>query len=121
MNIAVPMMGIRVAPRLCFAQDILLVRAADGAASELKQVHVGPLSDPWAFIEWVERQQVEVVLCCGVNRQACATLDARGITVIWGLTGEAELVVSEYLEGQLSGTRVPGKPGVHCGRGQIKH
>ena len=77
------------------------MQAEDDQLEESQQVHVGRLPGPWAFLKWFERQQVDVVLCCGVNRQASATLEARGVTLIWGLTGEAEQIVADYLSGQL--------------------
>ena len=117
MRIAIPLMGSRIAPRLCFAQDLLLVQAENGEVHEQERVHVGRLPGPWAFLEWFERQRVDLVLCCGVNRQASSSLGARGVQVIWGLTGEADQVVADFLGGQLD-KYAPGSVGPDLGTGR---
>jgi len=100
-RIAVPLLGTRIAPRLCHAQDLLIVSTADGEVGERQQINVGESGGVWAFVDWFCRQQIDLVLCCGVNAQAQKTLNARGVEVVSGLTGEAEEVVSEYLTGTL--------------------
>jgi len=102
MRIAIPLIGTRVAPRLCLARDVLVLETTDGELRAQRQIHVGRLSDPWAFLEWLAQQAIDLVLCCGVTRQACATLSARGVHVVWGLTGEAEQIAADFLAGRLS-------------------
>ena len=102
MKIAVPVLGTRIAPRLCYAVDFLIVRAEDGKALDQQIMTVGQFPRINAFVDWIAQQGIKAVLCCGGNRQALAALETRGVEVIWGLTGEAEERVGAYLSGALN-------------------
>ena len=102
MKITVPVMGTRIAPRLCFARDFLIVRAEAGEAQDQQRVSVGQFPMLSAFVDWITQQGIEAVLCCGANRWAITALESKGVEVIWGLTGEAEERIKAYLGGTLT-------------------
>jgi predicted Fe-Mo cluster-binding NifX family protein len=110
-KIAVPLFGTRIAPRLCFATELLLVLAGDSEAMDCRNLNVGQFPDHQSFVNWVVQQGIGVVLCCGVNHRTSAELVSRGIQVVCGLTGESTEVVRAYLDGTLD---VP--PGRHNSR-----
>jgi predicted Fe-Mo cluster-binding NifX family protein len=84
---------------------------------EWRHIRIGDPPCMWELLERISREGVDVVICCGVNRQASALLDSQGVQVLWGITGEAEEVVSAYLDGRLNepGPRMWPVPGEHGG------
>ena len=102
MKIAVPVLGTRIAPRLCFTRDFLIVEAVGREAQGQQRVSVGEFPMLSAFVDWITQQGVGAVLCCGANRWAITALESKGVEVIWGLTGEAEERIKAYLDGTLN-------------------
>lgn len=104
--LAIPLFGDDLAPRFCAADELLVVEVSDGGvAASVRRTSLGGLS-------WVGRlDQIAalggtVMLCCGFNKGFLAHAEQRGIQVIWGLAGEARVVVEAYLEGDLEPHRL---------------
>ena len=100
MTIAVPVLNHRIAPRLCFARDILVFSAPGYGTLQGSEKIVSLEVQPTflEFAKFLKEQGVEVVLCCGVNRQARYLLEAMGMEVVTGLTGDAREVAQAFLD-----------------------
>jgi len=109
LKIAVPLFENRIAPRLCFAREILFF-SIDAEKKDTSNVQLKyhtentekiiEIDYGMSFLDltkWLKNQAVDIVLCCGINRQASYLLQAMGIEVVQGLTGEARQVIEDFL------------------------
>jgi len=116
-KVAVPLFGRFVAPRFCFAQEVLVatVKAGKVISSEVRQV-MGPERFARQLMD-LHRLGVRVLLCGGFNRRFMPLAEQLGMTILWGLMGPAQDVVDRYVAGALSANewngRRPGRRGRH--------
>jgi hypothetical protein len=98
--IAVPLFGDDVAPRFCFASELLVAEVAGGAVRSRQRVAVQGLDGP-ERIRLLNRLGVTLVLASGFNRRVLPMARAHGIEIIWGLTGNAEGILRALCNGEL--------------------
>ncbi|MCD6497525.1 MAG: hypothetical protein J7M25_04370 [Deltaproteobacteria bacterium] len=100
-KVAVPLFGRYVAPRFCFAQEVLV---ATVEAGQVLSTEVRELQGPERFARQImdlQRLGVRVLLCGGFNRRFMPLAEQLGMTILWGLMGPAEDVVERYAAGTL--------------------
>jgi predicted Fe-Mo cluster-binding NifX family protein len=114
-RVAIPLFENEIAPRFCFAQEILLVEIREKKETLRKFI---PFQGDESFLSRLRILQgwkVRTLLCGGFNRKFLAQVEGAGIRVIWGLLGPAE----QALEAYLTGAPLPFRP--RCqGRGQVR-
>jgi predicted Fe-Mo cluster-binding NifX family protein len=104
--VAVPLFGDQVAPRFCFATEILVAEVEGGEVRSRQRVTVDGLDWPQR-IRLLNRLGVRLVLASGFNRQVLPMARAHGIEIIWGLTGSAEDLLRALCNGELTRQPVP--------------
>ena len=101
MMAAIPLYGREVAPRFCFASEVLLVELLDGEVRQRRRVSMSGLA--WVDrLRLLEGEDVEALFCGGFNRRLLPVAVGMGIKVIWGLAGDAETVVTKLQRGELT-------------------
>jgi predicted Fe-Mo cluster-binding NifX family protein len=100
MMIAVPLFETEVAPRFCFAREILVVSVEAGEVVSRERVFAEPMTWP-ERIRLLERMGVELILAGGFNRCQIPMASAHGIRVVCGLRGGVEEVLEAYCRGEL--------------------
>jgi len=108
-RIAVPVFGEDVAPRFCFAREMLVVDLDGERETGRRFVLFG--NGRWAQrIRLLEDLGVDVLLCGGFNRRLQPMAVQAGIEVLWGQRGEAETIIEAYRSGTLDAPeRRPGR------------
>jgi predicted Fe-Mo cluster-binding NifX family protein len=121
MRVALPVFGEDVAPRFCFARELLVVDL-DGDQRETGRRFVLFGSERWGQrIRLLEELGVKVLLCGGFNRRLQPMADQAGIQVFWGQRGEAETILEAFREGKLDApARLQQGRGRGRGRGRRK-
>lgn len=109
MRVALPLFGRDVAPRFCFAREMLVVDIVDGKENERKYVMFSSEQGPLR-IKKLREYGVEVILCSGFNRYLLPVANESGIQVVWGLMGDADQVLEKYRTGDLESWRGPQSP-----------
>ena len=105
-RIAIPLFGDQVAPRFRYADQLLLVELGHG--EEPLAVDVLTLER----LSWNERlsrlaeERVSVLLCGGFERCYLPLAESHGITVEWGLAGDARALAEAYRGDGIEGYRV---------------
>lgn len=93
--VAIPLFGQEVAPRFCFAPEVLIIGFEAG--EEVSRERVSMVELPWPErMRILARRGVGVLLCGGFNRHLLPTARGLGIRVIWGLRGDAESVLKLF-------------------------
>jgi predicted Fe-Mo cluster-binding NifX family protein len=97
MRVAIPTFGDEVAPRFCFARELLVVEVDGGSVGERRRY---VLSGTWSErIKTLSELGVGVLLCCGFNRNLLPMAGDVGLTVIWGLQGDVNAILDDYVGG----------------------
>jgi len=100
MRVAVPLFENDVAPRFCFAREMLVATIDDGRVASRERLLVEAL--PWPErIRRLEELGVTVVLASGFDRYQIPMASARGIRVYCGLGGSADAVLEAYCAGEI--------------------
>jgi len=100
MRVAVPLFENDVAPRFCFAREMLVATIDNGQVTSRERLLVESI--PWPERIWrLEKLGVSVVLASGFDRYQVPMASARGIRVICGLGGSADAVLEAYCAGEL--------------------
>lgn len=116
LRLAVPLFGDEVAPRFCFADQVLIADIAAGAVASSQRLSMGDASWPQRLSE-LAAAGVSVLLCGGFNRRFLPLASSHGIEVIWGLFGGADRVVQAFCTGELGRLQLRSKPDACAGRG----
>jgi len=98
LRIAVPCYGNRVLPRFGQARDFFFAEAdlAAGTLHALQRRSWDQYQEPH-LVRWLRCEGVVAVLCGGIHPRFQAALNSEGIGVVWGLRGEVEEVVRQWL------------------------
>ena len=113
-RVAVPVFGTDIAPRFCFAREMVVVDLDAGRETGRRFVLFG--KGRWSQrIRLLEDLGVDVLLCGGFNRRLQPVAAQAGIEVLWGQRGAVETVLEAYLSGKLE---APKRPGRGRGHGQ---
>jgi len=100
MRVAVPLFENEVAPRFCFAREMLVATVDDGQVVSRERLLVESLAWP-ERIRWLEELGVTVILASGFDRCQAPMARARGIQVIFGLGGSADALLEAYCAGEI--------------------
>ena len=103
MKVAVMLYGARVSPRFTYSQRALVVDMDGRQGIHRRKIPVKGCA-PENIPELLWKEGVELVICGGMNDCFQELFQQRGITVIWGIIGEVEDVLTAYQTNQL----VPG-------------
>ena len=101
MKIAVPLFGWRVSPRFGCSGEMMIAEIADGSIAATQVVPCSRMS-PQQIAGMLAESGVSTMICGGINCQHAAMLAARGIGVIDGVLGDAEIVLKAYATGRLA-------------------
>lgn len=98
--IGIPLFGTEVSPRFCFAESMLVVEVEHGRETRR---FVTSLGAPWlpGRVAELALLGVHTLLCGGFNRAYLPTAERLGVQVITGLSGEAEKVLTAFLDGHI--------------------
>jgi len=123
MRIAVPDWKGRVSPVFDVARQVLVVDLDGGQELRRATENLGQTLPPLRAGE-LAGQGVNVLLCAGISVPLLRMLEAHGIRVIPGISGEVDQVLQGYLAGHLAdgrfslpGWRGPGGRRHRRGRG----
>ena len=111
MKVAIPLYRGRIAPRLAFAKEVLIVTVRRGKVWEREQIDLSAFS-PLEIPKVLAERGVTVLIGGGVEPPLGKMLRAHNIEVIWGIIGEVDEVLPLYLS---KGLRVGMGP---CQRGR---
>jgi predicted Fe-Mo cluster-binding NifX family protein len=112
MRVALPLFGKEVAPRFCFAREMIVVDLVDGREDGRRYVMLGPEHGP-TRIKLLRAHGIEILLCSGFNRHLLPVATESGIEVVWGLQGEVDEILEKFRTGRLE---TGGPTGVQTGR-----
>ena len=100
-RIAVPCYGSRVLPRFGQAREFFFAEV-DPDARTLRGLRrcQWDLHDEPHLGRWLSRAGIVAVLCGGIHPRFQVALLAEGIEVVWGLRGEVEEVVRDWLRSE---------------------
>jgi len=98
--VAVPLFGEDVAPRFCYASEVLVARVESGQVCSRRRLAMDGL--PWPErIRVLAGLHVELILAGGFDRRVLPMAAGCGIEVLWGLTGDAEQILDALCRGKL--------------------
>ncbi len=103
MKIAIPLFDERISPRFDCAPSVLLITAEDHG-KRIMETHTVVLQDS-TYIERINRLKklgADVVICGGISTDMQDLLQAKEITVIPWVTGNARDALQLFLEGGLA-------------------
>jgi predicted Fe-Mo cluster-binding NifX family protein len=105
-SIAIPVFGEEIAPRFCFAANLMFVDVEEGAVVRRERLDVRDLG--WGErLELIAARGAKILVCGGFNRRYLPLATALGISVRWGHCGVVEAVIAELLEGDVSSAGSP--------------
>ena len=97
---AIPVFGSRIAPRFSHADAFVLARVAAGQATPLEQLDTTSMTED-ERIALLERRNVALVACGGIDRELMRELEERGIQVIYNVAGETDHILRCLAQGHL--------------------
>jgi predicted Fe-Mo cluster-binding NifX family protein len=112
-KVAIPRMGESVAPCFEYCATMAIFTIADGAVTE--QVDF-PLrsQDPFDRVRLLRDQQVDTIICGGVQNTYADVLRTSGFQVISWVSGAVDSLLGLFLRGQLV-------PGTECRKAGESH
>jgi uncharacterized metal-binding protein/predicted Fe-Mo cluster-binding NifX family protein len=112
MHVAAPVFGSRVAPNFTYADRLVFGLVEQGRVVELRPVDTKNLTDD-DRIRLLEKHQVSVLVCGGIDHELLAELRCHGIEVIHNVAGEMQEVLVLLAQGSLrSGHGITYRPGL---------
>jgi hypothetical protein len=107
-----PLFEADLAPRFCFAREILVATIDEGRVISRQRLVVESLAWP-ERIRRLEELGVSVVLASGFDRYQLPMAVAHGLQVISGLGGNAEALLQAFCAGEVGreDTAPPAPPG----------
>ena len=106
LNIAVPVFERRIAPRLDTAERILFATVEDSNIvneEEVRIVGVHPLN----MASWFKSEEINVVICCGIDSICKNSFSQCGIHLISWIAGDAREAIKAYLNDTLDSMVIP--------------
>ncbi len=99
-KVAMPLFEADLAPRFCFAREILVATIDEGRVISRHRLVVESLGWP-ERIQRLEELGVSVVLASGFDRYQLPMAIAHGLQVISGLGGNAEALLQAFCAGEI--------------------
>ncbi|RLA78954.1 MAG: hypothetical protein DRG36_05595 [Deltaproteobacteria bacterium] len=124
MKIAIPLYGERVAPRVGFAKEVMVVTLRGKRVEGREVVDISHIP-PFQLPAYLASLGVTKLITGGVDGFLGRIFKAHNIDVIWGIIGKADDVLDFYLHGGLRAGMGPCPPrrrrrrGAHILRGMI--
>jgi len=112
MKIAIPLFGNRISPRFDFSPELWIITVENGEAVNRERIPLTNLN-LLRRIDRITSNEVDKVICGGIDGFALSQLGTRGVEVVHDVIGEAEMAFSLFMRGRL-------RPGLCCekrGRG----
>jgi len=106
MKLAIMLYGTRVSPRYGYSQGVLIVEVSNQGEFARKTLEIGKYY-PEKIPELLSKEGVKLVISGGMNQHFQNLFRLRGIDVIWGIIGEADDVLADFMNDRLS-------PGMGC-------
>ena len=106
MKIAIPMFDSRVSPRFDFASKVLIATIEGGRVVDRKEYSMNNLN----LIRrsaLLKEQEVNVLICGGINNFSMRLLMGNGIEVIPMVPGEVEEILTLFINGNLNSAIIP--------------
>ncbi|GMU24793.1 MAG: hypothetical protein AMXMBFR13_48640 [Phycisphaerae bacterium] len=100
MNVAVPLFGQYVSPRLGSISRLLIARTNEGRVQHSQILEIEDLSAA-NLPDWLMAMRVGTLICGGIAHCDRQALESHGIEVIWGVIGLADTAVSALAAGAL--------------------
>jgi len=99
-KLAIPDFRGRIAPRLDYAQDLLLLTIENGEVVEKRPMRFVSYSFA-ERMQLMKDQGVDVLICGGIDHQSMRLLRASGIELYSWVTGEVDDAIKMFLKGDL--------------------
>jgi predicted Fe-Mo cluster-binding NifX family protein len=106
MKIAIPMFNSRVSPRFDFASKVLLATIDGGKVVEREQYSLVNLN-PIRRSALLSELEVNVMICGGISHFSQRLIVDKGIDLIPMVSGEAEEVLTLFINGNLDSSIIP--------------
>jgi len=120
-KIALPKLGERIAPRLGIAQEFLIAIVDHGEIEQKTHLDLSGYT-PLLKMRHLREEEVNILICAGIERMFWGYLTGFGIQVIPGITGPIEEALKRYLSGNLSPGPSPGfGPRIRGRHGRGRH
>jgi len=103
-RLAIPLFGEEVAPRFCFADEVLIAEVVDDAVVSTQRLEMDGVAWPERLGQ-LAASGVSLLLCGGFNRRFRPAADSRGIRVVWGLEGRADRLIGVFCREGLDGVQ----------------
>ncbi|MFA4916506.1 MAG: hypothetical protein WC560_07535 [Syntrophales bacterium] len=110
MKVAIPLFGNWISPRFGFSSEMWLLNIEQGKIISQSRISMTGLAIP-QWLNHISSLGVDSIICGGIDRFCHHQLENLGISVIPEIVGEANEVLSLFLNGELQpGLRIcPGK------------
>jgi len=99
-KVAIPQFNGRVSPRFDYAPDFLILRLEDNKELDRKVISTRGLG-PWRMIHLLEAEEVEAVVCGGIENFWAENLERGGIRIYPWVSGEIENVIHLLCQGKM--------------------
>lgn len=100
MNVAVPLFGQDVSPRLGCIHRLLVATTIDGQIQHSQVMEIEDLTAQ-NLADWLVSMRISTLICGGISHCDRQTLESHGIDVIWGVIGPAEAALCALATGSL--------------------
>lgn len=100
MKIAIPLYNNRVSPRFNHT-DRLLIADIDGGEYVRKETVFAGDIHPLKRVRILNDLDVDVLICCGIDRFTALQFEYQGIDVYHGVSGDAEMLLERFMENDL--------------------
>jgi predicted Fe-Mo cluster-binding NifX family protein len=100
MLVAVPLFRNEVSPRFGHATEIALAQVESGSIGEIRRVVLPGRGGRQVYSTLISLKP-GVVICGGIHRSWQGMLETKGISVVWGVIGEAADAINSYAAGNL--------------------
>ena len=120
MRVAISIWDDRISPVLDTASKLLVIEnKTQRETSRFETYLVG--QDIYRRCAFIQRLDLDVLICGAVSRQMSGMLTSSGIKVISEISGPAEAVLDAYFQGRLMNSRyfMPGRESNHKERLQL--
>jgi predicted Fe-Mo cluster-binding NifX family protein len=97
MKIAIPVFGSRVSPCFEYALNILVATVERNAVLYIENI-LFAANDPVRKVVSIRKMGVEKIICGGISNFTQQLLLGNGITVVPGVTGEADDALKLFLQ-----------------------
>jgi predicted Fe-Mo cluster-binding NifX family protein len=104
MKVAIPIWEDRVSPVLDTASRLLIVEVEGQKEASRFETYLADLELSHRYLR-ISGLRIDTLICGAVSRPFLMRLDAAGMEIITGVTGNPEDVLEAYLTGNLSDSR----------------